>query len=83
MLKQQSYLFSEQHKKPNEEEMLKMKEEAKSFYQNHVEDIMELERYEDWQQVVGSCNETLLIDFYADWCGPCKKLTPKLERKVK
>lgn len=42
-----------------------------------------MKRYEDWQTIVGSCNETLLIDFYADWCMPCKKLTPKLEERVR
>ena len=25
-------------------------------------------------------NETVFVDFYANWCGPCKMLAPSIEK---
>lgn len=40
-------------------------------------DEKELEEMVHWARANGVA---LLFDFYADWCHPCKKLTPKLEQ---
>lgn len=28
-------------------------------------------------------NKTLFVDFYADWCGPCKMISPEFEKLAK
>ena len=67
--------------KGNEEQSIK-ENTLKNREEQKVE-IMEIKNAEHFEQEVINESETVLIDFYATWCMPCKVMSPIIEEIAK
>jgi len=50
------------------------------------EDTMSIVNIKDesqFEQEIMKSTDTVLVDFYADWCGPCKMVAPILEEMAR
>lgn len=48
-----------------------------------MREIVEITKKEEWNTLVMESKVPIVLDCYADWCKPCKTLTPLLESKAK
>ena len=66
--------------KPEKNETEKVSAQGEVIVLNKADFLSKVYNYEKNQtQWVYEGNKPAIIDFYADWCGPCKKVSPILK----
>ena len=76
------YSFSTKPEDHSNPELDKLKQDSRSFYENQVQRVHEFQNISEWQTLIEQSEEPVVLDLYATWCGPCKQLTPLLEKEA-
>jgi len=76
------------------DDLQKYEQDAQTSYQRKLQELLEpvqtkvinainaVAAENNYKTTLLESQEPLLVDFYADWCGPCQTLTPVLEKVV-